>query len=378
MPDVLIFGDTTRSPEMRHEVPLTIPDGFLYIEQNGKRHVVISSLEVPRVRELPNMGVLSWDELGWEELLAQGVHREKLYLHLAERGCGVLGVKQATVPPGFPVELADHLRASGVELTVDRQQFSLRRRVKNEEEIEGIRRAQRACEAAMDAIRDLLRRSDASGEELVLDGEPLTVERVKQRVNEVFNEHDAVADEFIVSHGPQSAVGHELGSGPIAPREPIIVDLWPRDRETGCHSDMTRTFCVGEPPEDLVEFHRLCKRALHEAIAACKAGAEGNLVFRGTCELFMEHGYKTQLNKDLGETLEEGFIHGLGHGVGLEVHEEPNLGLSTGNPMVAGDVITIEPGLYRPSFGGCRLEDILVVTESGVENLTDYPYDLAP
>ena len=378
LPDVLAYGDTLRFAELRHEVPIPIPDGFLYAETGGKRYAIISSLEIPRVKQLPGMNVLSWDQLGWEELIASGVSREELYLHVAERGCGFLGLKQATVPPTFPLELADHLRASGVELTVDRELFERRRRVKNDDELAGIRRAQRAAEAAMDAVRDLLRRSDASGDTLMLDGEPLTVERVKVRVNEVFSEHDCAAEEFIVSHGLQSAVGHELGSGPIAPREPIIVDVWPRDRETGYFADMTRTFCVGEPPEELVEYHRICKQALEEAIAACRAGVDGHVVFRGTCELFMEHGYKTQLNKDMGEALEEGFTHGLGHGVGLEVHEQPGLGLSSGNPMVAGDVITLEPGLYRPGFGGCRLEDLLVVTEDGVENLTDYPYDLTP
>jgi Xaa-Pro aminopeptidase len=378
VPDVLIYGDTLRSPELRHEIPLTIPDGFLYIERNGRRHVAISALEVPRVREVDSLHVHSWDELGWEELLAQGVGREELYLHVAERACQATGLKEAVVPASFPLELGDHLRAAGVELTPDREFFAARRRVKNEAELAGIRRAQRAAEAAMDAARDLFRRAEADGGALVVDGQPLTSERVKQAIGDVFTEHDVSADEMIVSSGPQSAVGHELGSGPIAPSVPIVIDLWPKDRETGCHADMTRTYCVGEPPEELVEYHRLVKRALDEAIAALRAGASGHELFRGTCELFQEHGYKTLLNKDMGETLEEGFFHGLGHGVGLEVHEEPGMGLAQGASLVAGDVVTIEPGLYRPGFGGCRLEDLLLVTEDGCENLTDYPYDLGP
>jgi Xaa-Pro aminopeptidase len=282
------------------------------------------------------------------------------------------------VPATFPLELADHLRAQGIELTPDREFFAARRRVKNEAELEGIRRAQRAAEAAMDVVRDLLRRSAVEGGLLVLDGKPLTCERVKQAIGEVFTEYDVGAEEMIVAHGPQSAVGHEMGSGPIAPHEPIIVDLWPKDRETGCHADMTRTYCVGEPPAELVEYHRLVKRALDEAIGGLKAGASGQELYRGTCELFQEHGYRTMLNKDMGETLEEGFFHGLGHGVGLEVHEEPGMGLALSAPLVAGDVVTVEPGLYRPGFGGCRLEDLLLVTETGADNLTSYPYDLAP
>jgi Xaa-Pro aminopeptidase len=377
VPDVLVYGDTLRSPELRHEVAVPIPDPFLYAERNGRRVVAIHSLEVPRVRGT-GVDVLSWDELGWEELLDQGVAREELYLHVAERACRSIGVASAVVPPGFPVELADHLRAAGVELAIDREEFTNRRRVKSEAELAGIRRAQRAAEAAMDAARDLLRRADASGHVLVLDGEPLTSERVKQEIGEVFTAHDMTADEMIVSHGAQSAVGHEMGSGPISPREPIVIDIWPRDRETGCHADMTRTYCVGEPPEELVEYHRLVKQALDDGLGGVRAGASGHELFRGTCELFQEAGYKTLLTKDLGQTLEEGFFHGLGHGVGLEVHEDPGMGLAPGAPLVAGDVVTVEPGLYRPGFGGCRLEDLVLVTEDGCENLTNYSYDLAP
>jgi Xaa-Pro aminopeptidase len=377
MPDVLIYGDTLRSPELRHEVAVPIPDPFLYAERNGRRVVAIHSLEVPRVRDI-GLDVLSWDELGWEELLDQGVSREELYLHVAERACRSLGVESAVVPPGFPVELADHLRGAGLELAVDREAFTRRRRVKSEAELEGIRRAQRAAEAAMDVARGLLRSADASADVLMLDGEPLTCERVKQEIGEVFTAHDMAADELIVSHGGQSAIGHDMGSGPISPGEPIVIDLWPKDRETSCHADMTRTYCVGEPPEELVEYHRLVKQALEEAIAGVRAGAAGHDLYRATCELFQEHGYKTLLTKDLGETLEEGFFHGLGHGVGLEVHEDPGMGLAPASPLVAGDVVTVEPGLYRPGFGGCRLEDLVLVTEDGCENLTDYPYDLAP
>jgi Xaa-Pro aminopeptidase len=375
--DVLIFGDTLRSPELRHEVSVPIPDPFLYAERNGRRVVAIHSLEVPRLRGT-GLEILSWDGLGWEELLAEGISRDELYLHIAERACRSIGLESAAVPALFPIELADHLRGAGVELTPNRELFASRRRVKTEAQVAGIRRAQRAAEAGMDRARELLRSADASGDVLLLDGEPLTCERIKHEIGDVFTAHDCVADEMIVSHGGQSAVGHEMGSGPIAPGEPIVIDLWPKDRETGCHADMTRTYCVGDPPEELVGYHRLVKEALDEAIAGLRAGASGNALFRGTCELFAGHGYKTLLTKDLGETLEEGFFHGLGHGVGLEVHEDPGMGLAPSDPLVAGDVVTVEPGLYRPGFGGCRLEDLLLVTEEGYENLTDYPYDLTP
>src|SRR5712691_4871964 len=378
MTDILIYGDTVRSPELRHEVPLTVPDPFLYAERAGSRYVYVHSLEVARICEFESIEVHAYEEVGWDDLIGQGLQREEIYKPLVLNACRKLGITSAAVPRYFPLELADHLRAEGIELTPERELFSNRRRVKTEVELDGIRRAQRACEAAMDAVRELLRDATQNSAGLELEGRPLTSERLKRRIGEVFTEHDMLADEFIVSHGAQSAVGHDMGSGQLSAGEPIVIDLWPRDRETACFADMTRTFVVGEPPDELVEYQRLCRQALVDAIAAIKAGVPGRDLFVGTCELFQEHGYKTYFTKQPGEVLEEGFIHGLGHGVGLEVHEEPGMGAASRDPLVAGDVVTVEPGLYRPGFGGCRLEDLVLVTESGAENLTDYPYDLSP
>ncbi len=140
---------------------------------------------------------------------------------------------------------------------------------------------------------------------------------------------------------------------------------------------MTRTYVVGEPPEEIVEYHRLVKAALDRALETTRAGIPATEPFRAVCDLFQEAGYPTQLSKGPGEVLTSGFFHGLGHGVGLEVHEPPWLGRAPGD-MVAGDVVTLEPGLYRQGFGGVRLEDLVLVTESGAENLTDIPYELAP
>ncbi len=378
MADILIYGDTVRSPELRHEVPLTVPDPFLYGERDGSRSVYVGSLEVARVRELEGLDVHAYEEVGWDDLVASGLHREEIYKQVVLNACRALGIASAVVPRYFPLELADFLRAEGIELTPERELFADRRRVKTGVELAGIRRAQRACEAAMDAARELLRAAVQNGGGLELEGRPLTSELLKRRIGEVFTEHDMLADEFIVSHGAQSAVGHDMGSGQIQADESIVIDLFPRDRETACFADMTRTFVVGEPPPEIVEYQRLCRQALDDAIGAIRAGVPGRDLFVGTCELFQEHGYKTYLTKQPGEVLDEGFIHGLGHGVGLEVHEEPGMGAAGRDPLVAGDVVAVEPGLYRPGFGGCRLEDLVLVTENGAENLTDYPYDLTP
>jgi Xaa-Pro aminopeptidase len=160
-------------------------------------------------------------------------------------------------------------------------------------------------------------------------------------------------------------------------RRALVVDLSPVDPDSGCCADVTRTFCLGEPPAELVEYHRLCVEALERALAVVRPGVLGSEPFRVVCEFFGDHGYATQLSKDPGEVLEDGFFHGLGHGIGLEVHESPYLGRN-GEEIVAGDVLAVEPGLYRKDFGGVRLEDDVVVTEAGVRRITEYPYDLEP
>jgi Xaa-Pro aminopeptidase len=378
VPDVLIHGDTMRSAEMRHEVPVPIPDPFLYAEKDGRRVVVLHSLEIPRVREdAPQLEILPWEQLGLDELFAQGLAGWEVELELCVRACRELGIERAVVPPSFPLGHADHLRADGIEVAVERELFNDRRRAKNATEIAGIRRAQRACEAALDASRELLRRAQTNGAGLEVAGEPLTCERIKRVIEDVFADHDVEGSDMIVAHGPQTAVGHNMGSGQIAPNEPIVFDLFPRDKATGCYSDMTRTYVVGEPSDEVKEWYRLVKRALDTSTAGLKPGVNGRTLFEQVCEQFQEAGYKTQLNKEPGEVLEDGFFHSLGHGVGLEVHELPSLGRS-GQELVPGDVVTIEPGLYRSGYGGLRLEDIVLVTKDGYEVLTDYPYDLAP
>ena len=376
MPDVLILGDTMRSPEARHEVPVAIPDPILYVETNGDRHAIVGSFEVPRLASLSaTLQAHAPEEFGYDEFLAQGMPALDAYRHVWVRAAKELGVKDAVVPWTFGLEVADLLREEGISVRADREFFAQRRRAKNGAELAGIRRAQKAAEAGMEAGRELLRRAKIESGALVLDGEPLTSERIKHDVEAAFAAHEASAEEMIVSHGPQTAIGHDMGSGPLLADEPVVFDLFPRDRETGCYADMTRTFVVGEISDELREFHRLAKQALDEAIEATRAGVTGDSLMRATSELFHSHGYPTPLHKEPGQVLDSGFFHSLGHGVGLEVHEAPSLGRN-GDELIAGDVVTIEPGLYRAGYGGVRLEDLVLVTEDGCENLTQFPYEL--
>ena len=377
MTDVLIIADTIRSPELRHEVPLAVPDPFFYAEVGGKRTVVVSSLEAGRIAALgSDIEVLTFEDAGVDQLLQRGLDTYTLNRELYLGACRQLGLEAATTPGGFPLEYGDHFRAGGIELTADQPFFDARRRVKNEHELAGIRRACRAVEAGVAVGAEMLRSAARSNGVLTLDGEPLTCERVQLAVERAFGEHGAAAEEFVVSHGEQTAVGHEAGSGPIAADDVVLFDLFPRDRESACYSDFTRTFALGTPSDELAEYHRLAKEALDLAVAAVKPGVKGSDIHRLVCDFFHEHGHKTQLHKEEGEVLQDGFTHATGHGVGLEVHERPGIGRVESEPLVAGDVIAIEPGLYRTGLGGARVEDLLLVTDGGCEVLTSFPYEL--
>ena len=368
MGDLLIYGDTVRSPELRHEVPVAVPDPFLYAERNGSRYAFVGSLEIPRMQELDGLKAVPLDELGMDELIAQGLSIHEVDRELVLRACRQVGIAEAVAPRTFPLDVADHLRANGIQVRPEGTTFDERRRVKTKTELDGIRRAQASAEAAMDAIRERL-----------VKGGTVTCEDLRAEAMRAFTEAGTIVpDIVIVSHGPQTAVGHEPGFGQVEAGEPIVVDLYPQDPESGCYTDMTRTFCLGEPAEELVRYHGLVRQALDLSYEVIKPGVGGADAHRAVCEFFQEHGFPTQLTKTPGEVLDEGFFHSLGHGVGLEVHEQPGLG-RTGVEIVAGDVLAVEPGLYRPGFGGCRLEDTVLVTEDGVELLgSGYSYDLSP
>jgi Xaa-Pro aminopeptidase len=373
-----MYADTYRSPELRHEVPIGIPDPFLYVETDGAKHIAIGAMEIPRLAELGLFELHPTEEYGSDELVRSGLSYPEVRQAVVVRAVKSFGITSAVVPETFPLWLADRLRAEGVELTVAADFFDDRRRVKTDAELAGIRRAQRAAEAGMDAARDLLRRAANTNGGLGVDGEPLTVERVKSAMFAAFVANGAGSDDIIVAPGPQGAVGHDMGSGPISAGVPIVIDIWPRDNESFMYCDMTRTFVVGDVPEDVARWHSLTKDALDRAISEIRDGADGRAIFDGTCEIFEAAGEATQRTKEDGKPLDHGFFHGLGHGVGLEVHEQPGMGLASKLPLRAGDVVTVEPGCYRQGYGGVRLEDLVLVTADGAENLTRYPYDLAP
>lgn len=382
MTDLLVCGDTLRSAALRHEVPVAIGDPFLFLEHEGRRAVVTNVLEEDRIAAAaPELDRLAVTDLGWDELLAEGRSFAAAELEVWSRAVERLGIRSAAVPADFPLALADRLRAAGVELRVDTELFEGRRRTKTDAELAGIRRAAAAGMAAIREAARVLREARADGDVLRHDGEVLTSEALRDGIRTLCARHGAPAppDIIVAAQGPGAPVGHEPGSGPLAPSVPICLDVWPQDEATGCWADMTRTLVAGEIPGVLAELHELVLEAHRRALAELRAGVRGVDVYGAACDVFEAAGHPTQRTKAPGEPLAHGFYFGLGHGVGLEVHEEPALGRSGHTPLVAGDVVAVEPGTFVPDVGAMRVEDLLVVGDDGAENLTaDLPYGLAP
>jgi Xaa-Pro aminopeptidase len=362
--NVLIFGDS-RSYSLRHEVPLPFPDPVAYLEVSGQRWVLAGPVDIPRLTTLAaqaDFQVLSFDDLGLREAIDAGKPLGDAIVETLVNACNRFSISALTTPADFPLYGGDQLRGAGIEVHADGAAFDLRRRRKTPDELAGIRRGVRAAEAGMAAIREGLR-----------GGGDLTVEQLRSAAQVAMIRHGAVPhDMTIIAPGPQAVDQHEQGSGAVPRHVPIVVDLFPRDLKSGCWGDLTRTLCVGQPPAELAEWHRHVREAQRRATEAVRPGIGGGELNQVAMDYLAEHGYQTRQG---GAEVEEGFMHYLGHGLGLDLHEAPTLD-DGGEVLIPGDVVTIEPGLYRAEFGGCRIEDVVFVTDSGYELITDCPYDL--
>lgn len=374
------YGDSVSSPEMLHEVGETVMDPVLFLEHDGRRIIACGPFEISTFETREDLvdELVDYMELGAEDLTKdQSFPQELIGPELALRALKRFELNSVSVPGRFPLAVADHLRGNGIDVTVDPKAWALRRRRKTAWEIEGIERAQRAADTAMLTAARILREAERTRDGgLRFQGETLTAELIREAMIAELVAQGTESDLILVQSGDTCLSGHDPGRGPILADASLVIDCFPRDRRTRAFTDMTRTFVPGQASEELRNLHGHVRKALDVAFDAIKPGAAD--VYQRVEEYFHSQGFPTQSHHQGDGILEEGFTHGLGHGVGLEVHERPTLGRRA-EPLIEGDVIAVEPGLYFGGIGGVRLEDTVVVTDSGIEHFTDpLPYDLEP
>ena len=284
-------------------------------------------------------------------------------------------VKQVVSDRTLPLLFAHELQRRGIDVTCDPQLGVVERRSKDEQEIAWLQEAQRTTEGAIAMACRSVAGAAVEGTQLMHEGQPLTSERVRQEIDVWLLERGFDNVPSIVAGGPQAFDCHSIGSGPLYTGQPVIIDIFPRSRSSRYHGDCTRTVVHGEVPAEVTKMHATVVQAKAAATAACRAGVTGQEVHEAAAQVIRDAGYSLGLPPDDAPADFCGMVHGTGHGIGLEVHEPPLLD-SGGPPLVVGDAITIEPGLYHKSLGGIRSEDMVIVTEDGCQNLNELPESL--
>ncbi|MDR2430050.1 MAG: Xaa-Pro peptidase family protein [Puniceicoccales bacterium] len=370
-PNVLLYAAPNTNADMRWFSRFHASDPLLALSAKGKKIGVVSLLEVTRARKES-----VFDEvLNLQDLLA-GVRASNANAGIAEVVLALAarhGVNAFAVPSDFPASLYQRITALGLRLDIGEAPFFRRRVVKSAGEIAAIRAANRASSAGFKAVEKILAGSEIRRGNVWHGGRALTSERLKTAVEQACLSAGALnVAGLIVAAADQAVDCHCSGSGVIPANALIVVDVFPRSSATGYFGDMTRTYLKGRATAEQRRLVGTVRAAQQAALAAIKPGRSGAAVYKVVKDFFEAAGYATAVNAANG--YQEGFFHGLGHGLGLDVHEEPSLGARGVAPLRAGMVVTVEPGLYYLGLGGCRIEDVVVVTATGCELLSRHPY----
>jgi Xaa-Pro aminopeptidase len=349
---------SAHDPNMRYLSGFRIGDPVVLFKPfHGECALIVPQMEVERAVSESSCRVITRSEAGFFQLLEETGDPLRATARMIHDVAG----ESFLVPRSFPLGLARALEEY-CTLFVDSGTVEAMRAVKSPAELAAVRKAQQAAEGAMDLALSLLRSARTSKGRLIRNGAPLTSEALRRAMHIYLLEHGCTATDTIVSCGPETAMPHRMGEGVLLENEPIVIDVFPRDEQTGYYADMTRTVVKGEPDPGIEEMYSAVLGAQNLAKGMIAPGIKGSYVHNAVIEYFKDVGY---------ETGTEGFIHSLGHGVGLDVHEEPSLS-PRGEELAVGNVVTVEPGLYYRGVGGIRLEDIGAVTSLGFECFTQY------
>ncbi len=362
------------------DADFTYASGFpvetgLYIRfADGDDVLVASPLEIDRARVQSKAArKLGFAEAGYVD------HGEfASWPRLAARMLREKGHDEARVSPRLQAAYLEELRSAGVTVEIDRELFQAERRHKSPEEAAFIQAAQRAAEAAVTEVARQLAQAEIKDGVLWLEGRPLTSERLYARAQLLLGEMGFSCPEMIVAGSPECAMPHFRGEGPIRANAPVIVDIFPSGRGSHYYGDLTRTLVVGDIPDEIRHMHAAALQALDAGIESIRAGVPGRDVHHTVCQVLVDRGYGTTTKGFEGTDGGPKMNHSTGHGVGLDVHEEPALRGPNEQPLMEGDVVTVEPGLYLMGLGGVRVEDTGMVTANGFANFTALTRSLDP
>ena len=366
-PARLLYAASETDPDILYATGFSAPDPFLFVEAGGRRVMVASDLEMDRARRQARVDeVRSWSALV-RALQARG--RPAASADVIAAALAALDVRAARVPAAFPLGLAMELDARGLRLEVEPDPFWPERERKTPAEVRAITAALRAAEAGLEAGLLALRACRIGRDGwLKRDGRRFTAEDLRAAVNTRILAEGCIPSRTICAPGDQAVDPHEEGHGPIRAHEPVVMDIFPRSERTGYYGDLTRTVVRGRASERLREVHALVHEGVRLGHRRLRDGASGVAIHREIQSLFDAGGYPTGPR----DGRMQGFFHGTGHGLGLQIHEPPSISVRP-SILRAGHVVTVEPGLYYLGLGGVRIEDVAVVTARGSRNLTRVP-----
>lgn len=363
----LIVAASEHDPDMLYATRFFAPDAFIFLEERGKRTLVLSDLEIDRARKQAEADeFVSYSALERE---VQGKQKkppayEKVLSHFLRKR----GVRSALVPANFPLGYAQELAASKIRLRTSNGLFWPEREAKTKDELKLMRRALQITEAGMARAIEVLAASKAGRGRrgnLSWSEKTLTSEMLRAEIDSAILRAGGLPANTIVAGGDQACDPHERGSGPLKADSLIILDIFPRDAKSGYFGDMTRTVVRGRASEAQRKLWETVRGGQALALKKMKPGVDGLKLHNEVKQLFTDRGFPTEVRNGR----QVGFFHGTGHGLGLEIHEYPRFQKTVFKP---GQVLTVEPGLYYPGVGGARIEDVVVVTKSGTRMLSRF------
>jgi Xaa-Pro aminopeptidase len=362
----LIFASSEFSPDIRYLTGFSVPDPFLYLERNGKKTILLSDLEIDRGRKEANVdevaSLSAVQRLLEKQLKKKPAIEESVTEFLRKRR-----VKQAQVPADFPLGLAQALAKAGIKVTPVTGLFCEAREFKTKEELKSLQDAIQITEIGLERAYEVLRAAEIKpGGKLIWAGKPLTSEILRAEIDSAILRAGGTPTNSIVAGGEQACDPHDHGSGPLKANSLIILDVFPRDSRTGFYGDLTRTVVRGKASTAQRKLWETVLEGQEMALREIVPSNDGEELQERVKTFFKDRGYPTEQRNGRWT----GFFHGLGHGLGLEIHEAPRIAATK---FKIGQVFTVEPGLYFPGVGGVRHEDDGVVTESGFKVLSKFP-----